>query len=157
VARAHGLAGEVVVELVTNRSERVAPGSRLVGERAGELLVERSRPFQRSGAGEGPGAVQSRWIVSLAGVSDRSSAEELHGEMLLAAPLSEPGALWVHELVGSEVLDTNGSRLGSVAAVVANPASDLLELDGGALLPARFVVEHSPGRVVVDAPPGLVD
>ena len=46
--------------------------------------------------------------------------------------------------------------------MVANPASDLLELDSGALVPLRFVVggvETTPeGRVVrVDPPPGLFE
>ena len=77
--------------------------------------------------------------------------------MLRGRPLEDEEAWWVHELIGSEVLDTDGVRLGTVRAVVANPASDLLELEGGALVPLRFVVERSPGRVVLDAPPGLVD
>jgi 16S rRNA processing protein RimM len=42
-------------------------------------------------------------------------------------------------------------------SVVANPASDLLELDDGALVPLRFVTEHVPGRITVDAPAGLLD
>ena len=53
--------------------------------------------------------------------------------------------------------DPSGTRLGTVAGVLANPASDLLELDSGALVPLRFVVERSTGRVVVDAPDGLFD
>ncbi len=48
--------------------------------------------------------------------------------------------------------------LGTVESVEANPASDLLVLDGGALIPLRFVVEHEPGvRVTVEVPDGLLD
>jgi hypothetical protein len=47
--------------------------------------------------------------------------------------------------------------LGTVTAVVANPVSDLLELDGGGLVPLRCVVDHGPGRIVVDIPAGLLD
>ena len=39
----------------------------------------------------------------------------------------------------------------------ANPASDLIVLDGGGLVPMRFVVEHGPGSVTVDIPDGLLD
>ena len=40
----------------------------------------------------------------------------------------------------------------------ANPASDLLVLDGGALIPLRFVVGTEPGvRVIVEVPDGLLD
>jgi ribosomal 30S subunit maturation factor RimM len=55
------------------------------------------------------------------------------------------------------VRGTQGEQLGVVTAVVANPASDLLELEGGGLIPARFVVEHGAGWAVVDVPPGLFE
>ena len=51
----------------------------------------------------------------------------------------------MHELIGSAVLDTAGAHLGTVTGVLANPASDLLELDGGALVPLRFVVDRAAG------------
>ena len=38
-----------------------------------------------------------------------------------------------------------------------NPAADLLELEGGALVPVVFVVEQGDGRVVIDPPAGLFD
>ena len=45
-----------------------------------------------------------------------------------------------------------------MAAVEANPASDLLVLAGGGLVPLRFVVDHQAGvRVAVDVPDGLLD
>ena len=47
--------------------------------------------------------------------------------------------------------------VGSCVAVLANPAADLLELDTGALVPAVFVVEQQPGRVIIDPPDGLFD
>ena len=78
--------------------------------------------------------------------------------MLRAAPVERPGTLWVHELVGAAVVSTDGAELGVVAAVEANPASDLLVLEGGGLVPLRFVVAHEPGvAVVVDVPEGLFD
>ena len=146
VGRAHGLRGEVHVVAVTNRSERFAPGSRLfVGDR--ELVVESARA---SGSG---------WVVKFAGVDDREAAEALramivYGDALGAAP---EGELWVHEVIGAEVRDRSGARIGQVDAVQANPAHDLLVLDSGALVPMVFVVEHEPGVVVVDLPDGLLD
>ncbi len=92
------------------------------------------------------------------GVNDRNAAEALRGTVLRAAPADRPGVLWVHELVGAEVVDQGGRLLGSVEAVEPNPASDLLVLAGGGLVPLRFVVGHTPGeRVVVDIPDGLLD
>lgn len=148
VVRPHGLRGEVVVELSTNRAERVAPGS-VLGTDAGPLVVVRSsrRP--------GPDR-SSRWIVAFAGVADRAGADRLRGRMLRAEPLEDAGELWVHQLVGAEVQDLAGRRLGPVEAVQANPASDLLVLEGGSLVPLCFLVESSPGRLVVDPPAGLL-
>jgi hypothetical protein len=56
------------------------------------------------------------------------------------------------------VVDTEGSICGRVAAVVANPADDLLELDGGGLVPVTFVVGwDEQRRVVIDPPEGLLE
>jgi ribosomal 30S subunit maturation factor RimM len=98
--------------------------------------------------------------VAFAGVDDRGGAEALRGRVLWAEPLDEPGTLWAHQLVGADVYDTGGGALGRVAALEANPASDLLVLEGepggGGLVPLCFVVEVTPGRVVVDVPAGLL-
>ena len=60
--------------------------------------------------------------------------------------------------MGAELFDTTGRRLGEVVAVEANPASDLLVLDGGALVPLRFVVDPVPGhRLTAEIPEGLVE
>ena len=41
--------------------------------------------------------------------------------------------------------------------MIANPASDLLELDSGALVPVTFVVAQTPERVTIDPPEGLFE
>lgn len=145
VARPHGLRGDVVVRFLTNRGERMEPGSVFVTD-GGELRIERVR---RHG---------QRWIVGFHGVATIEAAQALRGVVLRAAPIDDPDALWVHQLIGADVVDVaDGRSLGTVTAVVENPASDLLEIDGGGLIPLRFVVEHTPGRVVVRIPPGLLD
>jgi len=153
ITKPHGIHGEVIVELVTNRTERVAPGT-LLGARAGsrggqsvgtdrDLVVERSSPHR------------GRWIVAFQGVIDRTAAEALRGTVLTAEAMTDEGTLWVHELIGSSVIDSAGVRRGTVVSVVANPASDLLELDTGVLVPLRFVTAHAAGIVTVDPPAGL--
>ena len=149
VARPHGLRGEVVVELWTNRTERLAPGTRLwarwdTPERERELTVAASTPHH------------DRWIVAFDGVRDREGAEALRDAVLLAPPIEDPDSLWVHELIGSDLLDTSGRRRGRIVAVEANPASDLLVLDDGGLVPLRFVVEHRRGVVTAELPEGLL-
>jgi 16S rRNA processing protein RimM len=146
VGRAHGLRGEVTVVPVTNRSERFGPGSVLMCD--GQRVVVASARRHHD-----------RWLVRFEGVEDRTAAEALRGKTLFGEPLGEApeGELWVHELIGAEVRDRSGTHLGTVTAVEANPAHDLLVLDGGALVPVVFVVSYEGGIVVVDPPEGLLD
>jgi 16S rRNA processing protein RimM len=144
IAKPHGVRGEVAVLLTTERLERLAPGAAL-HTRRGVLEVVSARPHQGG------------HLVSFAGVTDRNAAEELRGLVLQAEPLDDPGELWVHELVGRQVVEVDGTVRGTVTALEANPASDLLVLDDGALVPLRFVVETTVDRVVVDVPEGLFD
>ncbi len=147
VDRAHGLRGEVIVALLTDRTERVAPGSRLwVGDHEREVL--RSTPHQH------------RWIVAFSGVEGRDEAEALRGRRLAAPPLpTDDDALWVHELVEAAVELADGTVVGRVTAVQDNPAHELLVLDSGALVPVVFVTDASglPDRIVIDPPEGLLD
>lgn len=143
IVKAHGLGGEVIVQLSTDRLERLTPGSVLwAGER--RLEVRASRPHT------------GRFLVTFAGLASREAADAVRGAVLSAEALEDPGTLWVHELIGSAVATPDGTDLGRVVAVEANPASDLLVLDGGGLVPLTFVTGTSPGRVVVDPPPGLL-
>lgn len=149
MVRPHGLRGQVVVVLSTNREERMAPGSVLHTD-GGALEVVASGPAPA-------GAGRDRWIVTFAAVGDRAAAEALRGTVLRAEPLEDPDALWVHELIGARVVGLDGAELGEVTDVQANPASDLLVLDGGALVPLRFVVAKVAGTITVDVPDGLLD
>lgn len=146
VGRAHGVHGELYVSLITDRFERVAPGARLL---AGShwLTVIQSRQQQQ------------RWLVRFEGVDDRTAAEKLTNAPLMAEPLDDDDddALWVHELIGSRVIDRHGVERGTCVGVLDNPAHDILELDGGALIPVTFVVSCVNGVTIVDPPEGLFD
>ena len=145
IVKPHGIRGEVIVDLVTNRPERLAPGSVLSSDE-GDLEVLRSSSHQ------------NRWIVAFAGVTDRNRAEELRGTVLLSEPLDDEDddTLWVHELIGAVVYDVNGLFYGRVREVEANPASDLLVLPQG-LVPLTFVASQESGRIVIDPPEGLIE
>jgi len=150
VVKPHGLKGEVIVKMITNRPDkRLEPGFAFATER-GDLTVEWASPHQ------------GRWIVAFAGVEGRDGAEALRGTVLMAEPLADDDddddTLWVHELIGSEVVGVDGRSYGPVEAVEANPASDLLVLPGGKLVPLVFVVSGpTAGRLVIDPPAGLLD
>ena len=135
----------MVVTLVTDRVERLAPGLGAARRPTAPLEVAR-RPSRSSTAGSS----------TFDGVAAREAAEALHGAVLSAEPLDDPDALWVHELIGAEVRRRpTAGTWGRVASVQDNPASDLLVLDAGALVPVVFVVDaRTPAGVVVDPPDG---
>ncbi len=149
IDRPHGVDGDVVVTLTTTETVRVDPGARLhAGDRV--LTVARSRPLRH------------RWVVRFEESRSREDAEALAGTPLQAEALADDGdddALWVHELVGAEVVDGDEHTWGTVVALLDNPASDVLELDTGALVPLTFVegwIER-PRRLRIDPPAGLAD
>ena len=144
MVRAHGLRGEVLVALVTDLEERLAPGAVLATDR-GDLTVVSSRPHQ------------GRHLVTFEGVGDRTEAEALVGRILRTETVADPDALWVHDLVGSVVREVGGAERGRVVEVQANPAHDLLVLENGALVPAVFVVSCTDGVTLIDPPEGLFE
>ena len=146
IGRAHGVQGELYVSLITDRVERIAPGARLLAGTRWLTVVE-SRPQPQ------------RWLVRFAGVDDRTAAEKLTNTPVHAEPLDDDGddALWVHELIGSRVVDQQGVERGTCVAVIDNPAHDILELDTGALIPAIFVLSCQGGVAMIDPPDGLFD
>lgn len=154
IDRPHGIGGEVVVRMVSNNPDRLVAGARLVARRDGvdrELVVTSVR------------AHQDRWLVSFDGVAGRQGSEAVAGSVLLAeAVVDDPDSYWVHDLVGAEVADPAGVVHGVVVKVLDNPASDILELDSGTLVPLRFAQWDRSGptgvrRLVVDGPAGLLD
>ena len=161
VGRAHGLHGEVTVEVRTDDPDaRFAVGARLrtdPGER-GPLTVTGVR--HRSGG----------LIVAFDGVTDLAAAHALRGTLLVVEAatlpaLDDPDEFYDHELVGLTVLLAGGEPLGAVDDVVHGPGGDLLVVRAGdgrehlvpfirAMVPT---VDVAGGRVVVDPPPGLLE
>jgi 16S rRNA processing protein RimM len=125
VGRPHGLDGSFHV--VGARPALLAVGALVrVAGRDAEVV-------RRAGTDERP-------ILRLAGVEDRSAAEELRGLELLvprmAAPPLEEDEWWAEDLVGCRVVD--GEReLGHVARLVPLPSCEALEVAGGG---AEFLV-----------------
>ncbi len=145
ILRAHGVKGEVVVRFTSDRQERRAVGAVVQGP-SGPLTVEQAR--------HSPGG---DWVVKYAEVPDRTTAETMHNSVLRAEAIDDPDELWVHELLGSVVVDQDGGERGTVVEVHEGAAADLLLLDTGHLVPVTFVVGKEPGRILVDTPEGLFE
>lgn len=145
IRRAHGLRGEVFVQLLSDDPKRLVPGS-VVRTRHGEFTVESARV-----------ASSGRRVVKFDSIPDRTAAERYANEPLYAEPLDDPDALWAHELIGADVVEVDGTNRGRCVAVLANPAADILELESGALVPSVFVVSNVDGVITVDVPDGLFE
>jgi 16S rRNA processing protein RimM len=142
--KAHGVRGQVNVQLATDRLERLAPGARWFARDGWLTVVSATRH-------------QDRWLVTFEEIGDRLAAQRYTNTAAYAEPLDDPGELWVHDVIGAAVVEVDGTQRGRCVAVVENPAADLLELDSGALVPVVFVVEHSAQQVVIDPPAGLFE
>jgi len=146
IIKAQGLKGQVLVDFWTDRvSERIAPGTELITER-GVLIVKAGAKHQQ------------RYIVSFEGTTTREQAEALRGLVLSAPGLEDDDAIWIDELFNAEVFDQDGILRGKVKEVEENPASDILILDTGFLVPLTFVVEvEANTRIDIEAPKGLFE
>jgi len=145
IVKAHGLRGQVIVELTTDRRERLDPGSVLSTDR-GELRVISAA------------AHQHRYIVTFDGITDRAGAERWRAVTLRARRLEIDDVMWIDQMFGASVVTVDGTERGVVVAVEQHPTSDLLVLDTGALVPLTFVTDVTAHeRVVVDGPEGLFE
>jgi 16S rRNA processing protein RimM len=138
-----GLKGQVVVAFTSTHPDRVATGA-VFDTSLGPLTIVASSHER------------SAHLVTFAEITSREEAETFRGVVLFAEPLDDDDVIWIDELFGAEVVDQEGVTRGVVVEVEANPASDLMVLDTGHLVPLTFVVKVEPGqRVEVEVPEGL--
>jgi 16S rRNA processing protein RimM len=178
ITKAHGIRGEVLVEVRTDDPvARFAVGSVLVTDPAavGHPVPDRGRTGPAVAVPptltiEAVRSHQGRLIVVFEGVYDRNLAEELRGVLLCVdstavPPTGDPDEFNDFELVGLTAVDTAGQPIGEVVRIDHALASDLLVLrlpDGRTGL-VPFVtaivpeVDVAGGRVVLDPPEGLFD
>lgn len=163
VAKAHGISGELAVDVRTDSPEtRFAPGSVV----AAKLRDGTSRNLTVAAARNHSG----RLLVRFEEVLTRDVAETLRGTLLLAStedlpPTGDPDEFYDHELEGLTAELVDGTRIGTVLEVVHGPGGELLvvkrENGDEALIP--FVREIVPTvdvagkRVLLDPPEGLLD
>jgi 16S rRNA processing protein RimM len=157
VKRAHGIHGELSVDVRTDEPERrFAAGSSVTcGDRV--LTVASSRPHG------------GRLLVAFDEVTDRTAAEQLHGRLLEvdvdpAERPDDPDELYDHQLIGLHVRDADDAVVGMVTAVMHGSAQDTLVVDAGAhevLVPfvAALVptIDVSEGYLRLNDVPGLLD
>jgi len=158
IAGAFGVRGEVRLKSFCAEPEVIAAYAPLYTE-------DGSRSFGVTLGGTIPNGFSAR----LSGVSTREEAEALRGTRLYAERArlpSLPDDEFYHaDLIGLEVLDTGGTVLGRVSAVLNHGAGDLLEVQrsgaASVLLPftraAVPTVDLTARRIIADPPEGLFE
>jgi 16S rRNA processing protein RimM len=157
VGRAHGVRGEVAVDVRTDQPEqRFAAGVEFATE-TGPLRIESLRWHG------------ARLLVGFEGVTDRTAAERLRGVRLVVdvpddERPSDPEEFYDHQLVGIRVRTVAGVAVGEVTEVLHLPLQDVLAVgtdDGREILVplvATIVpdIDVAAGTLVIDPPPGLL-
>jgi 16S rRNA processing protein RimM len=161
-AKPHGLKGEAIVYVQTDRPDQVfITGRRLVpldaaGNPAGApLIVERARAYHR------------RWLIKFRGVDARTPLEAW-GPVALGIPADElppptDGSLETHEVPGCAVR-VRGARVGTATGLLPVPGGRLLvvDIEGREVLvpfrpPILVRVDRDRREIEIDPPVGLLE
>lgn len=161
IGRAHGIKGEVGLQVRTDEPDRRFPDGGVlttVSQPPRTLIIAATR--WHSG----------RLLVRFEGVGDRSAAEQLRNlevqaEVDLDERPDDPDEFYDRDLIGLRVRTTDGEDAGEVIDVVHLPSQDLLEIRrpaGNAVLVPLVeelvpTIELADRYVVVADRPGLLD
>jgi 16S rRNA processing protein RimM len=162
VRNVHGLKGELVIEAITDEPDAIFAAGRRVflgnvrGQATTSVEIQAARPFK------------SGFIVKLAGVDDRNTAELWRERFVLlpddeVTPLAE-GEVYLHELEGMRVDLASGETVGNVAAMYELPQGIILDVSregkSSVMIPYDHVVtsiDRDARVIAIDPPEGLLD
>jgi len=161
IGRAHGIKGEVGIDVRTDEPDRrVADGATGVTEAKGGRTLTVASSRWHSG----------RLLVKFAEVPDRTGAEQLRNLFVQCEVddderPEDPEEYYDRDLIGLVVRTTDGAEVGEVVDVVHLPSQDLLEIrrPAGNVVLVPLVEELVPELnldkqcVVVADRPGLLD
>lgn len=164
IAKAHGISGELVVDVRTDDPDaRFVPGAAL------SLTNPRTRARQRLVI-ESVRPHSGRLLVRLHGVTDRNGADALRGGLFVVdsadlPPITDPDEFYDHQLEGLRVRTVAGRPVGTVEEVLHTAAGELLCVrnDSGAEVLIPFVaaivtsVSVEDGLIQIEPPDGLLD
>ncbi|MGW7070364.1 ribosome maturation factor RimM [Streptomyces sp. NPDC054855] len=161
IGRAHGIKGEVTVEVRTDEPElRLGPGAVLATDPAstGPLTIETGRVHS------------GRLLLRFEGVRDRSGAEALRNTLLIAEvdPEELPedeDEYYDHQLMDLDIVTKDGIEVGRITEISHLPSQDLfiVERPDGSEVMIPFVeaivteIDLEEQRAIIDPPPGLID
>jgi 16S rRNA processing protein RimM len=111
---------------------------------------------------------KNQLLVRLEGCDEINDAEKWIGSILSVAEtaLAPLGAdeYYYYQVVGLEVFDAQGSRIGKITRMTSTPGGDLYVVEGGAKeywIPAtKEIVEKidfAAGKMIINPPEGLLE
>jgi 16S rRNA processing protein RimM len=158
VIRAHGLRGEITVAVLTEFPDRFAETEWVY--LGNEFEAEAYRL-------EGHRWHKHNILLKLSGVTDRTQAEQLRGQLVQvpveeAMPLPE-GSFYLYQLLGLQVITTEGETLGPIVDILETGANDVYVVNRQGeklLLPAIADVVRSvdlaKGEMIIKIIDGLL-
>jgi 16S rRNA processing protein RimM len=155
----HGIAGWLKLNPYNFESPLLSALNQVILVKDGTrtaVEVESARPHRR------------QILLKLRGIDSIESARQAVGSTLTvpeeALETPAPGQYYHYQVIGLEVFDTSGARIGTLKQIWSTPASELYVvagLDKEHLIPAVkeiiAKVDLAAGRMIVDLPAGLLD
>jgi 16S rRNA processing protein RimM len=159
IVTTHGIAGWLKLNPYNFESPLLSTLSEVILIKDGTrtaVTVEAARPHRR------------QILLKLCGVDIIESARQWVGSVLAvsekALETPAPGQYYHYQVIGLEVFDTSGARIGILKQIWSTPGSELYlvaGLDKEHLIPAVkeiiAKVDLEAGQMIVDLPAGLLD
>ena len=136
--RAHGVRGEIIMDVHTDFPERLRSGRALfVGDKRRSMTLTGTRPHAKG------------MLVKFKGIETPEDAAALRNQWVYVRAADVPslpeGKLYQHELFGFEVVDEQGNSLGELVEIIETGANDV------------YVVKDTQGReLLLPAIPSVI-
>ena len=115
---AHGIRGDLLLDLLTDFPERLKPGTQIfIGEKKKPLKITRRRPHNDG------------LILGFEGISNPEQAARYRAEVAYVLAEDRPalpeGEYYHHQILGLKVLDEAGTPLGVITEIIETGANDV--------------------------------
>jgi 16S rRNA processing protein RimM len=136
--RAHGLQGEMIMDLHTDFPERLRSGRKLfVGNEHKAMTLSSARPHAKG------------MLVRFKGIENPEDAGQLRNQWVYVRATDVPslpeGKIYQHELFGFQVVDEGGNSLGELVEIIETGANDV------------YVVKNESGKeILLPAIPSVI-
>ena len=159
IVATHGLDGWLRLKPLNPKSDTLSPGLQVFLEKSGSRSVHEL---------ESSKAHKRHFLIKLRGVNHIDTAQRCVGSLLLVGEAAldalEPGQYYQYQVVGFEVFDRHGVRVGKISALMSTAGGELYVVQGEQkehLIPAvkEIVdkVDFHEKKMIIDPPDGLLD